>query len=624
MCGIFGFLINNQNHNINNLINKMSNSILHRGPDSQGSYIGNKFVLGINRLQIIDLITGDQPIESFNKKNIIVFNGEIYNYLELREELISKGYFFKTKTDTEVVVNIFQEYGIDGFAKLNGMFSFAILNKDEESIIIVRDRFGIKPLYYYYDNNSFVFGSEIKSILKYPNINKKINLDSIDFYMTMENIPAPFTIYENIKKLEAGCFIQFKKNNLECKRWYNYQINPKIKNYNENEVLEKTKYLIQQAVNRASVSDVPIGTFLSGGIDSSLITYYLSKISNSQINTFSMGFNEKSFDESNNARQISKHLDTNHFELILDPKTIIDSLDKIYSNIDEPFADPSLIPTYYLSKFTSQHIKVAISGDGGDEIFGGYPTYLARNIASFVPKNFSNFINFFINKIPSNFNYLSFDYKLKKFFNNIDIDPDIRHLYWLGSFNHRQKKELYKDELLKLKLSKNIFEKYIIEYMNKSNLVQNWERSLYLDSRFYLSDNNLAKTDMASMLNSLEVRVPFLDNDLTEYISKLPISLKYKGLKSKYLLRKINKEFLPKHIANLPKKGFGVPIAKWINKDLKTIICDTLLSDDLIKLNYFNNDYIKKIIDNHWNKKNNNRKEIWTIYCFAVWNSKNN
>ncbi len=619
MCGIFGF---NNYSSLNNpelFLKKMGQSLFHRGPDSFGYYSNDKIGMGIRRLKVIDLVTGDQPIFSNDRNLVIVFNGEIYNYLEIREILINKGYKFNTNSDTEVVVNLYHLKGLDFLNDLNGMFGLAIYDIKKNEIVIARDRFGIKPLYYYFHNNNFIFASEIKAILEHRNIEKKIDLNSIDSYFTFENIQAPYSIYKSIKKLEQGHFIKFSKNEILKKKWYQINYYPKNTTIKFKDAKEHIDNLIKKSVKICTRSDVPYGALLSSGIDSGIITSHLAKISSNKAETFSIGFEDKSFDESSDAKTISKYLETNHNEFILSNNEIVKKIPNILCKLDEPFADPSLIPTTILSNFAKKYVTVAMTGDGGDEIFGGYPTYFARQISNYIPRFSYKYLKYFSNLIPANFDYLTTEYKIKKFLKDIELNPDIRHIYWLGCMNENEKKQLFSSNFSNLKTKERVLQEEIKQTVISSNLKDNWERSLHLDLHYYLANNHLNKVDIASMNNSLEIRVPLLDNEIVDFASKLPLKFKYKFTKSKYILREIAKDHIPIKITKKKKRGFAVPISKMINFELKEIIHDILMSKKFLESDLFNNDYIQRLLHEHYNNIKNNRKEIWSIFVFAYW-----
>jgi len=620
MCGIAGFISQKFGQKEkSDILKKMCDKIRHRGPDSDGYFVMDAYGIGMRRLSIIDVDTGDQPIFNEDKSLAIVFNGEIYNYRELREKAIAKGHIFKTQSDTEVILHLYEEEGTHCLDKLNGMFAFAILDLKLDLIFLARDRFGIKPLYYYHKDNDFVFASELKSILEFPTVQKKLNLEALNYYLTMESVPAPLTIFQDIHKLEQAHFFEISEDKIKKQQYYFVNYHPKFTDRNISFYVDELDWLIEKSVERRKISDVPIGSFLSGGIDSSLIASYMNRYFDGKLNTFSIGFEEKSFDESNYARKVAKHLGTVHHEKIFTPKDMMDILPEIIDKMDEPFADASILPTYLLSKFTRENVTVALSGDGGDEVFAGYPTYFARKIGDYIPSFFYYFLKPFVSILPTSDRNISFDFKAKRFVAGLPYSNDIRHQIWLGSFDTKQKSLLYSEEVNNIFGDKVENFDLIQQHMKKCQTELNWERSLWLDMRFYLQDNMLVKVDRASMLNSLEVRVPFLDNEVVEFMARVPAHLKYRGRTSKYILKQLAKKYLPDDIINRPKKGFGIPVAKWIKNELKQEMLDTFDERKIKRQNIFDYSYVDLLFKKHLQGKQDNRKLLWTLYIFQKW-----
>jgi len=619
MCGIFGFKSFLTKDDQSTILRKMGERIIHRGPDDEGYFQHNDMAMGMRRLSIIDLDTGKQPIYSNDGNYVIVYNGEVYNFKELKADLQNKGYHFNTQTDTEVVVNMYQEKGVDCLHDFNGMFAFAIYDINKDELFIARDRFGIKPLYFTFQNSTFIFGSELKAILEYPNINTTISLEALDLYLTLECVPAPWSIYENIYKLEQGHYLLLCEGKLTNKQWYRLTYQPKFESHDTQDYLDELDNLIDKAVRRRTISDVPLGAFLSGGIDSSMISYYLSKHSNRKVKTFSIGFDEPSFDESQYARHMAEYLGTDHHELIFSTKEMIDIMPEIFNNMDEPFADASLLPTYMLSKFTRQNVTVSLSGDGGDEVFAGYPTYYARKLAEWIPSSSHKILKFISNLLPVSDANISFDFKIKKFAEGLKFNPDLRNQIWLGSFNINQKKQLFSKNVLSQLCGKDYVSGVIDEHMKECDTEDNWERSLWLDMRFYLQDTMLVKVDRTSMMTSLEARVPLLDHEVVEYVLRIPAGLKYKGGTSKYIFKQLAKRYVPANIINRPKKGFGIPISKWIKKELNQSFMDSLDSQKIKRTGFFNDVIIDQLMQTHQDNKKDNRKLLWVLYVFQNW-----
>ncbi len=619
MCGIVGFISNKYSlENKENLIRRMADAIRHRGPDDDGYFVDETIALGMRRLSIIDLQTGKQPIFNEDKSKVIVFNGEIYNYLDLKKQLLQSGHIFNTTSDTEVILHLFEQKGVDCVKDLQGMFAFAIYDVINKSVFIARDRYGMKPLYYSELDGQFIFGSELKTILQFPNIKKEIDFEALNYYLTFEHVPAPLSIFVNINKLEQGNYILIKNNKITINKYFNLSFQPKFEEKNINFYIENLDNLIDKAVASHTISDVPLGAFLSGGVDSSLITSYLVRHSNQKVKTFSISFSDKSFDESAYSQQVAKHLHTEHYEKQFSPSEFLDVFPKLNTTIDEPFADASLLPTYLLSKFTKQYVTVALSGDASDELFGGYPTYFAGKISPFLPQLSYRILHPLASLLPVSDNNISFDFKVKKFVEGLRYSKNLRHQIWLGSFTPHQKAELFTKNI-QMEI-KNVNKLEILEnFMQLSDTEPNWERSLWCDMRFYLQDNMLVKVDRASMLATLEVRVPFLDNNLAEFAQKIPAVLKYHGTTSKYILKQLAKKYLPENIINRPKKGFGIPIAKWIKCELKDTFIQTFDTKKLQTEGIFNPKFIHTLLNQHLQNRKDNRKLLWTLFMFQKW-----
>ena len=618
MCGIYGFISPEIESEKKEIINAMSNELFHRGPDQIGNFINEYIALGINRLSILDIENGAQPILSNDKNFVIIHNGEIYNYRSLRAQLESKGYIFKTNSDTEVIVNLYQEKGPECLKDLNGMFSFAIYNIKNNDLFIARDRFGIKPLYYSKNVNKLYFASELKALQKVKYLPTEISYDAIDLFLTMENIPAPFTIYKDVFKLEPGHYLEFKNNKLLKKKWYELSYDNKFKIQNENEYIENIDFLIKNSIQKRMVSEVELGAFLSGGLDSSLIASYLQNECR-DLNTFNIAFEDSSFDESDYSKIVSNHLRTNHHIETFSSDAMLNQLPSIWKNMDEPFSDASFLPTYFLSQFTKKSVTVALSGDAGDEVFGGYPTYFAHKIAKWIPDWSISSLQQMSNYIPVNFNNLSFDFKIKQFVKSLNYSQEECHQYWLGSFDAEHKKKLYSNSFLSnLNNENNLF---LLLQVGKNTVKKksDWERFMKQDMRFYLQDDMLVKVDRCSMAHSLEVRIPFLDHDLVEYMARVPSYFKYRGVTSKYLLKKIGLKYLPQKIVNRSKKGFGIPIAKWICGPLKKQFQNVILDPNSNINKLFNQKYNIKILNDHFNHRSDNRKLLWTLFCLENW-----
>lgn len=620
MCGIAGFFGQGSEQTLKN----MTRTLRHRGPDDEGFYYKENVGLGHQRLSIIDLSPeGKQPMSNEDGTITIAFNGEIYNFKDLKKQL-KKAHKFKGQTDTEVIVHLYEEIGTEVFKRLNGMFALAIYDKRCNKIIIARDRMGKKPLYWGLVNNNFIFASELKAIMQYPGFNQEINMPALSKYLLFEYVPTPNTILKGIKKLEPGTYLEFDGKNIKKEKYWQISFNKIFDNISEAEAITQLDSKLRDAVRTRLVSDVPLGVLLSGGIDSSAIAYYAQMASKQKIKTYSIGFKEASFDESKHARAVAKHLGTDHYETVLSAKDSLDFIPQIADLLDEPMADASIVPTYLLSKFTREHVTVALGGDGGDELFCGYDTFVAQRMADIyekIPHLIQEIIEKIVNILPTSFSNISFDFKAKSFIKGIKEDRKYRHQKWLGSFDQAQQKELFTNDAYKMLTGHNIYEN-IDDQLFEYQAEPFYNQLIYFYLRFYLMDDILVKVDRASMFNSLEVRAPFLDVNVVNFVNSLPLDFKLNGFKTKYILKKLMQDKLPNEIINRKKKGFGMPIAEWFNNDLKPLLTDMLSPEKIKKEGLFNYQYIEKILKDHFSCRVDNRKLIWTLLIFQMWREK--
>ncbi len=619
MCGIAGFVGKGDK----DVLKKMSQTLYHRGPDDEGFYFENGVGLGFRRLSIIDLNTGSQPIFNEDKSIAVIFNGEIYNFKELREGLLARHNFY-TKTDTEVIVHLYEELGEKCFEKLNGMFAIAIWDKKNKKLVLARDRMGKKPLYYFWDEKNFIFGSELKAIKAHPAFVAELDLASLNKYFLYEYVPAPGSIFKNTKKLLPGNYLVLKDGRINTESFWdttfhNHKIN------SEKEILARMDNLINDAVKIRLVSDVPLGVFLSGGLDSSTVAYYAQKNSNQKINTFSIGFDDPSFDESAYARRAAKFLGTNHHEDVLTSRQTQELVPRIFDFLDEPLADASIIPTYFLSKFARQNVTVVLGGDGGDELFMGYPTFLAHQFSGIYEKlpEFlrKNVLEALVACLPVNLNNMSFDFKAKRFIKGLGVRPEYRNQIWLGAFGREERAKLFRPEIWNELKNKNEFED-IDREVDVLGAEAAINKIIKLYQKHYLADEVLVKVDRASMAASLEVRAPFLDYRLVDFMNSVSFDQKMKNFQTKYLLKKLMDGKLPRDIIYRPKKGFGVPLAKWFKKELKPLLLDLLSQERIDKEGLFNYPYVEKLLNDHFEGKKDNRKLIWALAVFEMWREK--
>ena len=623
MCGIAGFtFFKHFRIDIQDTIDNMTAALVHRGPDETGTYVDEHVALGSRRLSIIDLAGGRMPIHNEDQSLWIVFNGEIYNFPELRETLESKGHRFSTRADTEVILHLYEEYGTDCVTKLNGMFAFALWDCTEQRLFLARDRLGIKPLHYLEYSGGMVFGSELKALLHHPLVETQLDPHALSKYLTYEYVPAPHSIFKGIKKLEPGHFIIHTKEKVENHVYWDIPLQENAICYKqEEEHAEELLFRLKESVRKRLLSDVPVGVLLSGGLDSSTVSVLASEVSTHQLQSFSIGFEENSFDETRYSKKVANLLGTQHHHQILSGQKMLDVIPHVTNFLDEPMADASIIPTYLLSNMTAQHVKVALGGDGADELFAGYPTYQAHKLVAYysiLPHQLRNVINRLAQRIPVSHRNISFDFKIKQFLRGMGVSSEIRFFLWMGSFLEQEKRMLLSREMQEYLAKDNPFED-IMRYVYDSKLFKEFERIMYLMMKLYLQDDILVKVDRASMANSLEVRVPYLDHTFVEYVVGLPTIYKLNGLTTKYILKKAVKDLLPKDIVRRRKKGFGIPRTKWFKGELRDMLLSYLSEDRINKTGIFQYAYIKRLLDEHFSNTRDNRKQLWTLLVFEMW-----
>ncbi len=618
MCGIAGFIDFTKRSDAN-ILKKMTDELHHRGPDDSGYsfYKKNNFFIGLGhrRLSILDLSSnGHQPMEFEDLE--IVYNGEVYNFKEIREKLEKYGYKFESKTDTEVILKAYHKWGIKAVDKFNGMFAIAIYDKKIDKLFLIRDRAGVKPLFWYFDSEIFLFGSELKAFHQHPLFKKEILNDSIALYLQYGYIPQPNTIFKNTYKLENGSFLifDFKNKKIEEKRYwdiYDYYKKPKLQ-ISENEALNELDSILNQSIRYRMRSDVPLGSFLSGGYDSSLVTAIMQKNSSSKIKTFTIGFDSKKYDESNYAKKVATYLGTEHTAYIATAKDALEVFPKLPFVYDEPIADDSVIPTLIVSKITRQNVTVSLSADGGDELFGGYSGYIkSLNSYSMLRKApLKNPIGFFLeytklisknNKIQRRIDRISYLLKSKtildtqKVFGNIFLENDIIKL-----LNNRPK----------------------LDNRTLSLLDDNIDSLLANDFQTSQLDGLLVKVDRATMCYSLEGREPLLDFKLIEFATQLPSEYKIRDNQGKYLLKKLTHKYILKEIMDRPKMGFSIPIKEWLKSSFNEYIQYYFDEEKIKQQDIFNVNEISKIKNHYLNNKDVNMRQLWSLLIFQMWYEK--
>lgn len=593
----------------------------HRGPDSEGLWVENHVALGMRRLSIIDLATGEQPVYSEDKQIVVVMNGELYNFREVRARLEKGGHKFETSTDTEILPHLYEQHGDAMLDEINGMFAFALWDKRRERLLIARDRFGEKPLYYGVFDGKLIFASELKVLLENPSVDAEIDTDALRQFLSFDYVPAPASIFKGIHKLPAAHLLTVEKGEVKVRRYWNLTWHKNGSTPTIETAAEDLRELLADAVRMRLVADVPLGILLSGGVDSSTVAAFATKFSTEKVKTFSIGFEEDSFDESKFARQVAGHLGTEHYEDKLSVDRAADLISEIGTWLDEPLSDGSLIPTFLLSRFVRRHVTVALGGDGGDEIFAGYPMYFGHKVANLygkLPRALrSGLIEPIVNNLPVSTKNLSFDYKAKRFVAASKYDAVTRHHSWFGSFSiDEQRKLLSKDVLAKT--SDDIYKgaKDLLKITDAENEI---ERMQFLDINFYMAEDILTKVDRASMAVSLEVRAPFLDPRVAQFAAGLPLEYKLKGNKGKYILKKAVEPLLPRAILQRPKKGFGIPIAEWLKNRLNPLMHELLAPARLNDQGLFDAAFVQKLIKDHETGAASHHKQLWTLLVFQLW-----
>ena len=618
MCGICGVFNYSKKVDRSDL-QRMTDRMIHRGPDYQDIYTYNNCGLGHTRLSIIDLSSsGNQPMADNDDRYYIVFNGEIYNFLELRQKLIKQGIQFKSKTDTEVILYLYMLYGTSCLNYLSGMFAFAIWDKLEQTLFLARDRMGKKPLFYACLNDCFIFASELNALIEHKSIPKEINPISLDLYLNLQYIPAPYSIYKHVNKLPAAHYMHVSKNNVDIQSYWHLKYiektNMSFQN-TENCLLEK----IRNSVKKRLISDVPLGALLSGGVDSSLVTAIMCELSSTSVKTFSIGFHEKNYNELVHARKVAEYLKTDHHEYIVKPD-IETWLPEIIQHYGEPFADKSAIPSFALSKMARKHVTVVLNGDGGDELFAGYWRYEKLLFNKILDKIFK-YRSPLMTDIQKSEYYVSaisiYQRMRRKYLLSIK-HPEIQEILGSSFWLYPYRKQLWKDEYKAvisetLKWKQKLLETASQKASNRIN------RMLWLLNQTYLPYDLLVKMDIASMAYGLEARSPLLDYELVEFCAALPSKYKVINHQGKYLLKSLASKFVPKEVIFRPKQGFSVPISSWLRGELKSYMLSILNDNNKLLQQYFNMDTIRKVISEHLTEQVDHGFRIWALIVFCVW-----
>ncbi len=623
MCGIAGYLNRHADEaHSREIVARMNDRQHHRGPDDEGLYVRWPIALGHRRLSVLDLsAAARQPLTNEDGTLWLTYNGEIYNFVGLRDELLAKGHRFRSQTDAEVLLHLYEDVQEECLQYVEGMFAFALWDEKRRRLLIARDRMGEKPLHYFTFPGGLAFASELKALLVVPEFPDVLNLQSLSRYLEFEYVPAPDTIYRGVSKLLPGHFLLYEDGRLSDREYWRvrYQSHAPER---EEAYAERLRAILTRAVRQQLVSDVPLGVFLSGGTDSSAIVAVMAGMTSTTIQTFHVGFNEPGFDESAYARKVADHFSTDHHTAILDSSTARELIPRLFASLDEPFGDYSLLPVYFLCGLARRRVTVALSGDGGDELFAGYVTYPAHAVArlyerlpTFVRERI---IRGLVDRLPVSHAYLGMDFLLKKFTEAVSFPNPERHFRWLGSFSPEEQRSLLHPDVTGALNGGNLFD--LVHEEDRRCEAEGWlERLLALERRFFLQDYMLVKADRASMAHSLEVRNPFLDRELVEFVANLPAKMKLHGLTTKYVLRKALAGLLPNEILMRRKQGFAIPVAQWLTGDLRDLVVTMLNGEKLAREGFFNAAYVQRLLAEHFSRKRNHYKKLWTLLMFEGW-----
>ncbi|MBV9035056.1 MAG: asparagine synthase (glutamine-hydrolyzing) [Acidobacteriaceae bacterium] len=614
MCGIAGFT-HFKGTPAHSVLRQALDSIRHRGPNQCGVFESSDASLGAVRLKIIDLHGGDQPIALEGGDLVVVFNGEIYNHVELRRELEALGHRFSSHCDTEVVLHAFAEWDVRSFERLRGMFAIALWQPSRKRLVLARDRLGIKPLYYTTHRGELYFGSELKAIFAHPDISRRLSETAFGYFLSLNYVPTPYTLVEGIEKLLPGTWLEFRDGALKSQHYWRNEFRPQ--SWTTTDAAEQLDDLLRKSIAEHLISDVPLGIWASGGLDSSAILHYAAQAARQKLKTFSISFAGRRFDESRYFRLLAETYNTEHHEFDLNSDVDLTSaIHEIAYYSDEPSADAGALPVWFLSRMTAQHVTVALSGEGADEVFGGYQTYLAdryaqriRHAPAFLLRTALNIAN----RLPVSDEKIGLEYKLKRFLAGALLSADNAHFYWNGTFSKREQRELGlgRDPQPLERLSR------ALTGLPPASDVIN--RFLFVDQHYYLPDDILYKCDRMSMAHSLEVRPPFLDHRIVEFAGTLPAHLKINGKKTKFIMRELLHKKLPAPILQRRKEGLDIPAHDWLRGPLKPLLMDALGPESVKRVGIFSSAAISRLVHQHLNREANLGYHLWGLLTLHLW-----
>jgi asparagine synthase (glutamine-hydrolysing) len=627
MCGIAG-IINNSDTRVEELIHNMTDAIWYRGPDDSGYLIDENVALGHRRLSIIDLENGHQPMYNSDKTIAVVFNGEIYNHNELRSELEKNGFSFETRCDTEVIVKLYEKYGKDCVEKLNGMFAFCIYDLRRGKLLLARDRMGQKPLFYYHNGKQLIFASALRALKQHPDISREYNYQSMHDYLSLQYIPSPHTIYQRVFKLPPAHLMEFdiSAGTMKVEAYWSVDFSDaaKTNKLSFNNAKMQLRELLTKSVKRRLMSDVPYGAFLSGGLDSSIITGIMMELCDHPVKAFTIGFNEEKYDERAYAEKVVQNFNKNskipleYYVKVINPQDF-EIVKKMVRHCGEPYSDASILPTYFLSEFTRKHVTVALSGDGADELFAGYERYLLMRYSKY-----SDLMPLFLRKIffglpaklMSNKGDRSFVGRLQRTLRSAAVETDERYISIINRFNEILKSTLYGERFADFNFCPSA--DVISSVYNNTSGNHRIEKIMETDINTYLPGDILTKIDVASMASSLEVRSPFMDHEVVEFAASLPLKFKQRRVSRKHILKQAFSDMIPSEVLNRGKKGFGVPLHTWFRGPWREQLQGHLLEGQLVKGDFFRKEAMESLLTDHFNKKNDHSYPLWSLLILEL------
>jgi asparagine synthase (glutamine-hydrolysing) len=623
MCGIAGFTtFRSAREDAQEVLARMTRALAHRGPDGEGFYTDPFIGLGHRRLSIIDAAGGAQPMATPDRRFHLAFNGEIYNFVELRRELEAQGETFRTASDTEVLLRLLALEGTGALDRLDGMFALAFWDRHEERLLLARDRLGEKPIFFTVARGELVFASELKAVLLHPAVDARVSPAAVDKYLAFGYVPAPHTIFDGISAVTPGETITFTARGCERKAWWRLPLSDTPVGAEAADAMaERLEALLSSSVRRRLRSDVPVGVFLSGGVDSSAVTALAVRHAGAKLKTFSIGFPERSYDESPFAHEVARRFGTDHHHDVLTMDHAARILPEALATMDGPFGDASIVPTYFLAKLARRHVKTVLGGDGGDELFAGYPSFLAHRIVealSFLPVPLRDALNGILRRVPVSARYNSAGHLLHQFLKGAGIGPEIRFLLWMGCCGHATRNALLHPDLKQALAPRDPFDE-VRDHVLRSSLQDGFQRVTCLALKMYLPDDILTKVDRASMAHGLEVRSPFLDHHLVAHACAVPPSRKLRGFRSKAILKRAFKGALPDAILHRRKAGFMFPVAAGLRGAFRPMLEDACSESAVRRSGILEPKAVTRLMDDHLSGRRDHRRELWAVLCLQLW-----